>query len=56
MNDLLIIYYFVYINIINKLHMLCSHLFAILFENETENNLIKLGRFCTNWGVFNQIG
>ena len=45
MNDLPTFYYFTYIKIINNCDMLCSHLFLLLNENKTENNLIKLGHF-----------
>ena len=45
MNDLLTFYYFTYIKIINNCDMLRCHLFATFIENETENNLIKLGCF-----------
>ena len=55
MNDLPIIYYFSYIKRINNCDMLCSHLFATLFENETENNLLKLRRFYSDCVVFTHI-
>lgn len=55
MNDLLTFYYFTHIKIINKCDMLCSHLFLLLNENETENNLLKLRRFCSDCVVFTHI-
>ena len=39
MNDLLTFYYYSYIKIINNCDMLCSHLFATLYENETDSVL-----------------